>query len=110
METGTAVRVSATVRNTGSRAGDEVVQLYIHAHGGSVVRPLQQIRDICRVSLQPGEEKTVTLMLDRHDCSCLDIRSEWGLYDGKIDVMLGTSACDITFSRTLSPAELVNLA
>lgn len=110
VETGTAVRVSATVRNTGSRAGDEVMQLYIHAHGGSVVRPLQQIRDICRVSLQPGEEKTVTLTLDRHACSCLDIRGEWGLYDGMIDVMLGTSASDIVFSRTLSPAELADLA
>ena len=59
------VKVSVEVRNTGKVAGDEVVQLYLHQLVASVTRPVKQLADFRRVSLAPGESKTVDFMLMR---------------------------------------------
>jgi beta-glucosidase len=57
------VNISVDVTNTGSRAGDEVVQLYVHHLRSSVARPTQELKGFQRVSLAPGETRTVTLPL-----------------------------------------------
>ena len=55
--------MTADVTNTGRVAGDEVVQLYIHQKSGSDSRPLRELKGFERVTLQPGETKTVTFHL-----------------------------------------------
>jgi beta-glucosidase len=60
---GDALTVTADVTNTGPRAGDEVVQLYIHQKYGSDSRPLRELKGFERVTLQPGETRTVTFQL-----------------------------------------------
>jgi beta-glucosidase len=63
VKVGASVRVSADVTNTGSVAGDEVVQLYIHQKFGTDSRPLRELKGFERVPLQPGETKTVSFEL-----------------------------------------------
>jgi beta-glucosidase len=60
---GDTVKVSVDVKNTGSRAGDEVVQLYMHQRYGSASRPVRELKGFERVTLAPGELKTVTFSL-----------------------------------------------
>jgi beta-glucosidase len=61
------IEVTATVRNTGSVAGDEVVQLYIHDVVASHTRPVRELKGFARVSLKPGETKRVSFPLSRDD-------------------------------------------
>lgn len=63
VKVGEIVRVTADVTNIGERAGDEVVQLYIHQKFGSDSRPMRELKGFERVSLQPGESRTVTFEL-----------------------------------------------
>ena len=60
-----SVDVFVTVTNSGKKAGDEVVQLYLQDKKASVVLPYMQLKNFARVSLQPGESKEVKLTLDR---------------------------------------------
>ena len=61
VKVGSQVTVTADVTNTGSREGDEVVQLYIHQKAGSDSRPMRELKGFERVTLKPGETKTVSL-------------------------------------------------
>ncbi len=63
VKVGQSVTVSVDVTNTGDRAGDEVVQLYIHQKAGSDSRPMRELKGFERISLQPGEMKSVTFRL-----------------------------------------------
>jgi len=60
---GNTVEVTVDVKNTGNRAGDEVVQLYIHQQAGSASRPIRELKGFKRVALAPGETKTVRFKL-----------------------------------------------
>jgi beta-glucosidase len=84
--------VSVTVINTGRRAGDEVVQLYIHDLVGSVTRPVLELKDFRRVSLAPGESKTVTFTLTPDKLSFLGLNMERVVEPGWFDIMVGTSS------------------
>lgn len=64
---GEPLQVSVDVQNTGSRAGDEVVQLYIHQQAGSASRPMRELKGFERVTLAPGETKTVRFTLGRNE-------------------------------------------
>lgn len=63
VQVGDSVAVTADVTNTGSVAGDEVVQLYVHQQAGSDSRPMRELKGFERVTLQPGETRTVTFQL-----------------------------------------------
>src|SRR6185312_10194222 len=58
-----SARIAVEIANTGRRAGDEVVQLYIHDDQASVTRPVIELKRFQRVTLQPGERRTVTFEL-----------------------------------------------
>jgi len=92
---GTA-QVSADVANTGTRAGDEVVQLYIRDVVSSVTRPTKELRGFERVSLQPGERKTVTFPLGPEALSLVDRRMQRVVEPGRFEVMVGTSSTRLT--------------
>jgi beta-glucosidase len=91
---GPAGRASVTVdvTNTGGRAGDEVVQLYVHDRVASVTRPVKELRGFERVSLAPGEKKTVRFTLGPEALRFTDENMARVVEPGLFDVMLGTSS------------------
>ncbi|SEG97380.1 beta-glucosidase [Nonomuraea solani] len=87
--------VSVTVRNTGGRAGDEVVQLYLHDLVAQVTRPVRQLVGFARVPLEPGESKDVRFLVhtDRTAFTGRDLRRI--VEPGDVEVLVGTSAADL---------------
>ncbi|MFI1212091.1 glycoside hydrolase family 3 C-terminal domain-containing protein [Streptomyces sp. NPDC020802] len=84
------------VTNTGRRAGDEVVQLYTHQRVSRDKQPLKQLEAFQRVSLKPGETRTVRLKLREKDLAHWDVtRSRWVVESGTYDVLVGASSGDI---------------
>jgi beta-glucosidase len=86
------LRVSVDVANTGAREGDEVVQLYIHDPVASISQPVRRLRGFERVTLEPGEKRTVTFSLDRSDFGFHDNRGRFVVERGTIDVYAGNSS------------------
>jgi len=92
--TGT-IRVALDVENTGRRAGDEIVQLYVSPRVTSVVYYDKVLRGFERVPLQPGEKKRVEFTIGPDDLMLLDRDMKWTVEPGAYDVMLGASSEDI---------------
>ena len=65
-----------TVANTGSRKGDEVVQLYLHDPVASISQPIRRLRGFERVTLDPGQARTVSFTLDKSDFGFYDNRGK----------------------------------
>jgi len=96
------VSASATVTNTGGRTGDEVVQLYIHDPVASISQPVRRLRGFERVTLNPGQSRTVTFTLDRSDFGFYDSRGRFVVEPGQIDVYVGASSnAELTKSFTV---------
>jgi beta-glucosidase len=85
-------KVSVTVTNTGKRAGDEIVQLYIRDLVSSVTRPIMELKDFKRISLAPGESKTVEFVITPDKLSFLDVNLKSIVEPGWFDIMVGTSS------------------
>ena len=85
-------KVSVTVTNTGKRAGDEIVQLYIRDLVISLTRPIMELKDFRRISLAPGESKIVEFTITPNKLSFLNLRMETVVEPGWFDVMVGTSS------------------
>jgi len=85
-------KVSVTVTNTGKRAGDEIVQLYIRDLVSSVTRPIMELKDFRRISLAPGESKTVEFTITPDKLSFLDMNMKSIVEPGWFDIMVGTSS------------------
>jgi beta-glucosidase len=92
--------VTVRVTNTGARAGDEVVQLYIRDQISSVTRPVKELRGFARVTLKPAEATTVRFTLGPEELSMIDRRMQRMVEPGRFDVLVGTSAAT-TLSATL---------
>jgi beta-glucosidase len=89
---GGSASVTVTVRNTGRRAGEEVVQLYIRDLVSSVTRPVMELKDFKRVSLAPGESRAVTFTVTPDKLSFLDLHMQRTVEPGWFDIMVGTSS------------------
>jgi beta-glucosidase len=90
------LKVSALVRNLGDRAGDEVVQLYVHQMKAPVRRPLKELRGFQRIHLKPGEQTTVTFELRGDQLAYYDVnRKGFVVSPGEFEVLLGASSADI---------------
>ena len=85
-------KVSVTVTNTGQRAGDEIVQLYIRDLVSSVTRPVMELKDFQRISLAPGESKIVEFVITPDKLSFLDLNMNRIVEPGWFDIMVGTSS------------------
>jgi beta-glucosidase len=97
-------KVTATVdvANTGSRAGDEVVQLYIHDPVASISQPVRRLRGFQRVTLAPGKSTPVSFTRDASDWGFYDNRGKFVVEPGQIDVYAGdTSKATLTQSFTV---------
>lgn len=93
--------VTVSVSNTGSIAGDEVVQLYIRDKVSSVTRPVKELKGFARVSLAPGETKDVTLPIKPSALEFFNRDMERVIEAGEFDIMVGNSSVDVK-STTLT--------
>jgi beta-glucosidase len=100
---GDTFAVSVDVKNTGSRVGDEVVQLYLHDQQSNMPRRYKDIRGFRRVPLAVNETKTVTFNLVEQDMEYYDsTQSAWVVEPGPIDVLVGSSSLDIRQKGTIT--------
>jgi beta-glucosidase len=92
-----ATRVLVDVTNTGKRQGTEVVQMYIRDLFSSVTRPLKELKGFKKVSLQPGETKTVALDITPESLAFYDIDMKYVVEPGEFELMVGNSSrdCDL---------------
>lgn len=86
--------VSVDVTNTGSRKGDEVAQLYLRDRVSTVTRPVQELKGFERVTLQPGETRTVQFKLTPAELGFYNAHMEWVVEPGVFDVMVGPNSTE----------------
>jgi beta-glucosidase len=90
------VKISVDIKNTGKRAGAEVVQLYLHDEHASVMRPFKELKGFEKVMLQPRQVKTVTFTITKQDLSFYDVHSSsWKAELGGFTALVGSSSRDI---------------
>jgi beta-glucosidase len=103
---GQPVQVTMQVRNSGSRAGAEIVQLYVHDVKSSVDRPLKELKGFRRVMLNPGEARTVSFTLDHSALSFYSTaKDEWVAEPGAFEVWIGASSRDIRLKGAFDLAQ-----
>ena len=99
----TPTGVSLTVTNTGDRAGDEVVQVYISKPDAEIFRPMQELKGFARVSLEAGESKTVSIPLDDKAFRYWnEPAGHWAVEGGSYVVRVGSSCEDIRLEGTVT--------
>ncbi len=97
---------TVNVKNTGKRAGAEVVQLYIHDDEASVDRPYKELKAFAKVWLQPGEDRDVTLTIDRRALSFWgESQHDWVLEPGTFTALVGTAADNLPLKASFKVAE-----
>ena len=97
-----SVAVSVRVKNTGKRAGEEVVQLYVHEAKSKIDRPVRELKGFSKVALNPGETKTVSFNLTPRDLAYFDVTGhQWKADGGKYEVEIGASSRDIRLTAPL---------
>jgi beta-glucosidase len=96
-----SVKVSVDVTNTGKRAGDEVVQLYVHDDEATVTRPVIELKRFERVTLQPGEKKTVVFELTPRDLSFYNVEMKRVVEPGTFTISSGPDSATLK-STTLT--------
>lgn len=88
--------VKVTVKNTGTREGQEIVQLYLSDKKSSLPRPVKELKGFKKVKLSPGEETEVTFTIDKEALSYFDdTRHAWIAEPGKFEAIIAASATDI---------------
>jgi beta-glucosidase len=101
------VKVQFNVKNTSTRAGDEVAQLYLRDDVSSVVTPGKQLKKFQRLTLKAGEQQTVTFELTADDLALLNGNLKWVVEPGTFTVMLGASSNDIRLQAPFKLAQAV---
>ena len=96
LEPGGELTVTVPVRNTGDRAGQTVVQLYVRDPEARLERPDKELKGFAKVSLQPNETQNVALKLDMRALAYFDdARAAWVADAGDFDLLIGTSSVDL---------------
>lgn len=96
-----AFNVTATVQNSGKRAGAEVVQLYLGDEQSSVERPQKELKGFAKVYLQAGESMQVNIPIRQRDLAFWDVEGhDWKVEPGRFNVYVGTSSADIALYGT----------
>jgi beta-glucosidase len=94
--------VTVTVANTGERAGKHVVQVYVATDAGPVRRPARELRAFTKVALEPGEQRTVSLTLDRRAFAYWDIQyGRWVVAPGEYRIQVGENAASIVAEESV---------
>jgi beta-glucosidase len=91
------------VTNTGKVAGKEIVQVYVHDHKSSLVRPPKELKGFAKIELQPGETRTVSVALDARAFAFFHpAYRRWITEDGDFDILIGASSADIRITETVT--------
>ncbi len=94
--------VTFKIRNTGNKSGKEAVQVYVRDVESSHFRPFKELKGFAKVHIQPKEEKSVTIELDRRAFSFYDVgKKDWILETGDFEILVGASSQDIRLKTTL---------
>lgn len=106
-----SLTVTVNVRNTGTREGSEVVQLYIHANKSAVDRPYKELKGFAKVSLKPGEARDVNIKIDDGDLGYYSQAVKgWADEPGMYTALVGNASDNITLSKTFSLASVAPIA
>ena len=94
--------VSLKVKNTGTVAGKEIVQLYVADRTGAAGRPVKELKNFTKVFLEPGQEKTVEMTLDKRSFAWYNTQiHDWYAATGDYEILAGASSRDIRLTRTV---------
>jgi beta-glucosidase len=93
------------VKNTGKRAGEEVVQLYVRDMVSQPVRPIKELKDFKKIMLQPGEIRRVTFTIKRDQLAFYNDKLERVTQPGTFQIMIGSASDDIRLQKSF---ELTN--
>ena len=94
-----------TIRNTGSRAGAEVVQLYVRKADSLLPRPVQELKGFAKIFLQPGEAKEIRIPLDDKAFRYWNVKTNrWEMEGGEYEIRMGASSEDIRLSASITIA------
>jgi beta-glucosidase len=99
IRTSQPARVEVDVSNTGKRAGDEVVQLYLRDDEASVTRPLLELKRFQRVTLAAGEKRTVTFELQPDDLALWNAQMKHVVEPGTFTISAGPSSVDLKSAK-----------
>jgi beta-glucosidase len=95
ISTAEKLTVTCKVTNSGARAGEEVVQLYVQDLVGSVTRPVKELKGFQKIMLQPGESKEITFTLTSNDFCFYRRDMSWGTEPGKFNIYVGGNSRDV---------------
>ena len=96
------ISVNFVVKNSGTLPGKEVVQVYVRAGESKVFRPEKELKGFSKVSLQPGEETRVSIILNKRSFSYYDIHEkDWVIDPGGYEILIGASSRDIRLQSSL---------
>jgi beta-glucosidase len=96
------LRVSLTVKNTGKRAGKEIVQLYVRDIASSVIRPVKELKGFEKVDLAPREEKQVEFILGKRAFAFYDTDiNNWRVETGDFEILIGKSSAETVLSAVV---------
>jgi beta-glucosidase len=97
------ITISFSITNTGDREGKEIAQLYIGDEKASVLRPVKELKAFTKVSLKPGETKTVSFKISVDDLKFYDEKTgQWTAEPGKFKAYIGSSSTDIKSVSTFT--------
>lgn len=94
------IEVTFDLTNTGSYAGEEVVQLYLRDKVASLVRPVKELKDFQKIKLGVNEKKTIKFIIDKNKLSFFNQKLEWVAEPGEFELMIGTSSANIKLNST----------
>ncbi|QJD85019.1 glycoside hydrolase family 3 C-terminal domain-containing protein [Cohnella herbarum] len=104
------LEVTVNVRNSGHRAGKEIVQLYVKDIESSVLRPIKELKGFEKVTLEPGEEKQVTFRLGKRAFAYYHVDlQDWYVESGEFEILIGKSSEDIQLSHTIVVLSTTNV-
>jgi len=102
-----SVKLSVVVKNSSTRDGDEVVQVYLRDKVSSVVMPVKQLKKFQRINLKAGEQKTVEFELTEQDLMLFNKESKWVVEPGEFEMMIGGSSDDTRLKESFSVSKVV---
>jgi beta-glucosidase len=103
LKKGGVINVTIDVTNTGKRPGDEIVQLYVTHVSSKIERPLEELKGFQRISIQPGETKTIRLPLKAQDLAYWDESAHrFVVENDTVQIKIGPSSDNIQQEKTIS--------
>ncbi|CAM1342313.1 glycoside hydrolase family 3 N-terminal domain-containing protein [Tenacibaculum amylolyticum] len=88
------LKISVDIKNTGNRKGNEIVQLYVQDVVGSITRPVKELKKFKKISLEAGEQQTVTFELEVNDLKYYNNKMEYGVEQGDFNIWIGKNAAN----------------